>query len=99
MANRIGYAVASILCVACASSKPAVEEPVTPATESEPTAEPSSDEAPAEPAESTPEPESAPEPAEKKKKKCEELDMSTCKVTMGCGWNDVKKCVSTTVPE
>jgi hypothetical protein len=85
MANGIGYAVASLLCVACAGSKPAVEEPVTPATESEPTTEPSSDEAPAEPAEA--------------KKKCEELDMSTCKVTIGCGWNELKKCVSTTVPE
>ncbi len=27
------------------------------------------------------------------KKSCSGLDKSTCKVTMGCVWNDVKKCV------
>lgn len=85
-------------CAACAGPKPAVEEPATPEVESPPAAEPSSEEPAAEPDESTPAPESAPEPTETKKK-CEELDKSTCKVTVGCGWNDLKKCVSTNVSE
>jgi hypothetical protein len=101
MANRIGSAVAFLFCVACAGSKPAVEEPVAPVSESPPTPEPAPEDAPAEPAEPppAPEPESAPAEPVETKKKCEELDMSTCKITIGCGWNEVKKCISTTVPE
>lgn len=99
MANRIGYPVALLVCVACAGSKPAVEEPAPPPdTENAPTAESPAGEAPTEPDESTPASESAPEPAETKKK-CEELDKSTCKVTVGCGWNDLKKCVSDSTSE
>jgi hypothetical protein len=33
-----------------------------------------------------------PEPVEEKKK-CAELDKSTCKVTLGCAWNEVQKCI------
>jgi hypothetical protein len=32
-----------------------------------------------------------PEPAAKKQ--CAELDKSTCKVTVGCAWNEVQKCI------
>jgi hypothetical protein len=32
-----------------------------------------------------------PEPVAKKK--CAELDKSTCKVTLGCAWNEVQKCI------
>jgi hypothetical protein len=98
MAHRIEWAFALFLCAACAGSKPAAEEPATPEVESPPAAEPSSDEPPAEPEETPPAAETAPEPTETKKK-CEELDKSTCKVTVGCGWNDVKNCVSTAVSE
>jgi hypothetical protein len=33
---------------------------------------------------------------EEAKKPCPELDKSTCQVTMGCVWNEVKKCVQET---
>jgi hypothetical protein len=63
--------------------------------------EPSTDVEPAAPdnpgTENAAEPNEAPAPDKagggEAKKSCTELDKSTCKVTMGCVWNDVKKCI------
>jgi hypothetical protein len=100
MWNNKWSVVAAVLCLHCggsAQSAAPVEEPETetPATPAE--------ETPAEGAASGEEP-STPEKSEEgssaggtaapsEKKACKELDKSTCKITQGCGWNDVHKCV------
>lgn len=86
------------LCVQCGgSTPPPVEEPAAKTTEE---AAPPTEEAPSETAESgeassdtAPASDNGSEGKGGAKKKCEELDKSTCKVTIGCGWNELKKCV------
>jgi hypothetical protein len=85
------------LCLQCGGSTPPaapVEAPEEPSTEAPSPTEPETGEP-----EATPSDTPAEAPAESDggtsaaKKKCEELDKTTCKITTGCGWNDVKKCV------
>lgn len=77
-------------------SEPAAVEPAEPAEEppAEAPAEPSEGEA----GEGSGE-QSSGESSGSGKKSCAELDQSTCKITIGCAWNDVKKCVEEGVPE
>jgi hypothetical protein len=103
MWNAKWYWVAGALfCLSCGGSSQNTP-PQEPSSESEPE---STSEAPApekketaEPTEKAAEPNEGPAPGkagEAEQKPCPSLDQSTCKVTMGCVWNDVKKCVQET---
>src|SRR5688572_10166774 len=101
MAKQIWFVPVLGVCLACGGSTPPAEEAATPSTGTEEAA-PESEETPSEaPAESNDPPTESDGGSSDTgaKKKCVELDKSTCKVTIGCGWNDVKKCVDTTVSE
>jgi hypothetical protein len=103
MAKPIWIVLVLALCWGCGGSTPPAEEPTSPSTSTEEENAPANEETPPEPAaDETKDPAPASDDASNDtgaKKKCEELDKSTCKVTMGCGWNDVKKCVDTTLSE
>jgi len=90
------------LCLQCGGSTTPAEEPSGP-TES--TETPSTPEGSESPSESKASDESAGDKSEEKagdkseekgapaKKGCADLKKSDCKVTVGCAWNDLKKCV------
>ncbi len=89
----------ALLCLHCGGPEPAkVPEPSPAPEEVEAPAPDAPDPLPEpEPApEPDPEPEAAPEPkpVEKPKKVvCAELKQGRCKVTEGCAWNTVGKCI------
>ena len=91
-----------VLCLQCGGQKeasppaeeptPAVEEPTPPTEEA---ATPTPEETPAEEPK-TEEPAGEPKGGEPKgdgDPVCAKLDKTKCKITKGCAWNDIKKCV------
>src|SRR5262245_12357159 len=84
-----------VLCLHCGGSPPPPSTEAPPPSEA--TAAPA--EAPSPPADTAAPAEaatgSAPAaPADTPKKKtCAELDKTNCKITTGCAWNELKKCV------
>jgi hypothetical protein len=100
MGKLVGSAAVLLLCLSCGGSTPPAETVEEPKAETPETPAPT-EEAPA-PEEGSGDDGGAGEaPSEgpksegggSEKKSCAELDKNTCKITTGCGWNDVKKCV------
>lgn len=101
MGKHAWAAVVTLLCLQCGGSTPPAE--TVEETQPEPAAEPPpAEEAPAGEGEGAETAEPTEPPAEEtppegsaggEKKSCAELDKNTCKITTGCAWNDVKKCV------
>ena len=83
------------LCLQCGGSTTPAEEPSSPTESTEapaaaPTGEGTSTDAPASEEKSG---DKADEKATPAKKGCNDLPKNDCKVTVGCAWNDLKKCV------
>lgn len=100
MAKQLGAVALFGLCFSCGGTSgnalpaqaPDDEPKMSPA--SAPVAEETSSVADTTEAESTPsEPAAKEEEDDTPKRACDVLDKSTCKVTVGCAWNDVRKCV------
>jgi hypothetical protein len=83
------------LCLQCGGSTTPAEEPTSPTESTEaPAAAPAGEETPSEsPASEEKSGDKADEKAAPAKKGCADLKKSDCKVTVGCAWNDLKKCV------
>jgi hypothetical protein len=99
MWNHKWSVVAALLSFHCGGSTQSAD----------PVEEPKAEETPAAPEESAPA-ESAASAEESSasadggtqasgKKPCKEHDKSTCKITTGCAWNDIHKCVEEGAPE
>jgi hypothetical protein len=83
------------LCLQCGGSATPAEEPTSPTESPEaPSAAPAGEEKPSEaPASEEKSGDKAEEKAAPAKKGCAGLPKNDCKVTVGCAWNDLKKCV------
>lgn len=96
------WAVALVgLCFGCGASSgnaPPAQQPddeakLTPASEPAATEETAAVADDTETASTPSEPTADDEKDESPKRACDVLDKATCKVTVGCAWNDVRKCV------
>jgi hypothetical protein len=94
------YALASLLafCLHCGGqtqAAPPIEEAPLPAAEEPAAAAPAPEETSAPATEAPPPAETTAPAASAKppKRPCSELDKTTCKITQGCLWNELKKCV------